>query len=150
MSLEEKVNEGIKAAMKAREEARLRGLRAIKTALLLEKTSGSHKALSGADETRLLQKLAKQRRESLTIYREQQREDLARIEEEELAVLEEFLPRQMDEAALRESLKQIIAETGAATPADMGKVMGVATRKLAGKADGSAIAATVKALLSGQ
>jgi uncharacterized protein YqeY len=127
----------------------LRGLRAIKAAIILARTSeGAGGQLPEADETRLLQKLVKQRRDSLAIYRQQNREDLARKEEEEIAVIEKFLPKQMDESALKAALVRIIEETGAATPADIGKVMGVATKQLAGQADGKTINAIARQLLS--
>lgn len=149
MSLELNINAAIKAAMLAKSEAELRALRAIKAAILLAKTAeGSSGELTEADETKLLQKLAKQRRDSLEIFRQQNREDLAVKEEEELEVIERFLPKQLDEKELREAVTRIIAETGATTPADMGKVMGAATKQLAGKADGKAISALVKELLS--
>jgi uncharacterized protein YqeY len=147
MSLEQAINDGIKAAMKARNEPELRGLRAIKSAILLEKTAGKGE-LDAAGELKMLQKLAKQRKDSLDIFRSQKREDLARKEEEELAVIERFLPRQMSEEELRNALKEIIATTGASSPADMGKVMGVASKQLAGKADGKTISALVKELLA--
>lgn len=148
MSLEAQINDGIKAAMKAQQEPELRGLRAIKAAILLAKTSGEHKeGLSSQDETKLLQKLIKQRKDSLDIFRAQHREDLATREEEEIAVISRFLPAQMSEEALRAKLKEIISETGAAGPGDMGKVMGTATKQLAGKADGKAISAIVRELL---
>lgn len=149
MSLEEKINDGIKTAMKAKNDADLRSFRAIKAAILLAKTSSGYKGeLTESDEISILQKLAKQRKDSLDIYRQQNREDLARIEEEELEVIGRFLPRQMSAGELRDQLKEIIASTGASSPADMGKVMGVATRQLAGKADGKTIAAAVKDLLN--
>lgn len=100
------------------------------------------------DETKLLQKLVKQRKDSLAIYQEQKRPDLAKKEEEEIAVIEKFLPKQLDEAALRTILARIIAETGASSPADMGKVMGIATKELAGQADGKTIGAVAKELLA--
>lgn len=149
MSLEQKINEGIKAAMLAKNEPELRGLRAIKAAVLLARTAEGWKGdLTPADESRLLQKLVKQRKDSLEIFRQQRREDLAKKEEEEIAVIERFLPEQMGEKELKEVLQQIIAETGASSPADLGKVMGAATKQLAGKADGKAISAMVKELLS--
>jgi len=149
MSLEQKVNEGIRTAMLARNEPELRGLRAIKAAVLLAKTAeGGKGELPEAEEIKLLQKLVKQRRDSLEIFRQQKREDLAKKEEEEIAVIEKFLPKQMDEKELREILNKIITETGAASPADMGKVMGAANRQLAGKADGKTIATLVKELLA--
>lgn len=149
MSLEQQVNEGIKAAMKAKNEAELRGLRAIKAALLLVKTSGGFKGeVTQSDELKLLQKLVKQRKESFDIYKQQNRNDLAQKEEEEITVIERFLPRQLSGDELRQILKKIIADTGAASPSDMGKVMGIATKQLAGKADGKAISGIVKELLS--
>jgi uncharacterized protein YqeY len=149
MSLELNINAAIKAAMLAKSEAELRALRAIKAALLLAKTAeGGGGELTEADETKLLQKLAKQRKDSLDIFRQQNREDLAVKEEEELAVIEKYLPKQMDEAELKAAIAGIIASTGASSPADMGKVMGAATKQLAGKADGKAISAVVKELLA--
>jgi uncharacterized protein YqeY len=149
MSLELNVNAAIKAAMLAKNEAELRALRAIKAAVLLAKTAeGGGAELTEDDETKLLQKLAKQRKDSLEIFRKQNREDLAVKEEEELAVIEKYLPKQMEEAELRAAITEIIAATGASSPADMGKVMGVATKQLAGKADGKAISGLVKELLA--
>ncbi|RAJ85761.1 hypothetical protein CLV59_102466 [Chitinophaga dinghuensis] len=148
MSLELNINAEIKTAMLGKKEADLRALRAIKAAILLAKTAeGSTGELTEADETKLLQKLAKQRRDSLEIFQQQNRQDLAVKEEEELVVIERFLPKQMDEAELRTALADIIKSVGAASPADMGKVMGAATKQLAGKADGKAISAMVKELL---
>jgi uncharacterized protein YqeY len=139
----------LKTAMLAKDEASLRGLRAIKAAIILAKTSeGAGGELKEADETKLLQKLVKQRKDSLAIYQQQGREDLARKEEEEIVVIERFLPSQMDAAALKEALTKIIAETGAASPADIGKVMGAATKQLAGQADGKTINAMARELLS--
>lgn len=149
MSLEQNINGAIKTAMLAKAEAELRALRAIKAAVLLAKTAeGGGGELTEADELKLLQKLAKQRKDSLDIFRQQNREDLAKKEEEELAVIERYLPKQMDEAEIRAVLTDIIASTGASSPADMGKVMGVATKQLAGKADGKVISALVKELLT--
>lgn len=149
MSLEQNINGAIKTAMLAKAEAELRALRAIKAAVLLAKTSeGSTGELTEADELKLLQKLAKQRKDSLEIFRQQNRADLAQKEEEELAVIERYLPQQMDEAAIRAEVTAIIAAVGASSPADMGKVMGAATKQLAGKADGKAVAAIVKELLT--
>ncbi|QJB34153.1 GatB/YqeY domain-containing protein [Chitinophaga oryzae] len=148
MSLETNINAEIKTAMLGKKEADLRALRAIKAAILLAKTAeGSTGELTEADESKLLQKLAKQRKDSLEIFRQQNREDLAKKEEEELEVIERFLPKQMTEEELRVALTGIIASVGAASPADMGKVMGAATKQLAGKADGKAISAMVKELL---
>jgi len=149
MSLELNINAAIKTAMLAKAEADLRALRAIKAAILLAKTSeGGGGELTEADETKLLQKLAKQRKDSLDIFRAQNREDLAVKEEEELVVIEKYLPKQMSESELKEAVSAIIASTGASSPADMGKVMGVASKQLAGKADGKAISALVKELLA--
>lgn len=148
MSLETNINAEIKTAMLGKKEADLRALRAIKAAILLAKTAeGSTGELTEADESKLLQKLAKQRKDSLEIFRQQNREDLAKKEEEELEVIERFLPKQMTEDELRVALTDIIAAVGAASPADIGKVMGAATKQLAGKADGKAISAMVKELL---
>ncbi|HXB06859.1 MAG TPA: GatB/YqeY domain-containing protein [Puia sp.] len=149
MALEQNVMAQLKTAMLAKDEASLRGLRAIKAAIILAKTSeGSGGELKEADEAKLLQKLVKQRKDSLAIYQEQGRADLAKKEEEEIAVIERFLPKQMDEAALKEALAKIIAETGATSPADIGKVMGAATKQLAGQADGKTINAIARELLS--
>ena len=149
MSLEVNINAAIKAAMLAKSEAELRALRAIKAAILLAKTAeGGGAELGEAEETKLLQKLAKQRKDSLDIFRQQNREDLAKKEEEELEVIEKYLPKQLEESELRSIIAEIIASTGASSPADMGKVMGVATKQLAGKADGKAISALVKELLA--
>ncbi|HVU98804.1 MAG TPA: GatB/YqeY domain-containing protein [Puia sp.] len=139
----------LKTAMLAKDEASLRGLRAIKAAIILAKTSeGAGGELKEADETKLLQKLVKSRKDSLEIYQQQGRADLARKEQEEIAVIERFLPKQMDEAALKAAVAKIIAETGATSPADIGKVMGAATKQLAGQADGKMINAVARELLS--
>src|ERR1700753_4314329 len=125
MALEQKVMAELKTAMLAKNEAALRGLRAIKAAIILAKTSeGAGGELKEADETKLLQKLVKQRKDSLTIYQQQQRADLAQKEEEEIAIIEKFLPKQMDEAALKAILEKITADTGPPSPANIGKVMG--------------------------
>lgn len=149
MSLEVTINSEIKTAMLAKDEAGLRGLRAIKSAILLAKTAdGRNGELTQDDEVKLLQKLAKQRKDSLEVFKTQNREDLAKKEEEELAVIEKYLPAQMSEAELRDALKEVISAVGAAGPGDMGKVMGTATKQFAGKADGKMISAIVKELLS--
>ena len=148
MSLELKVNEEIKNAMRAKDEATLRSLRAIKAAILIEKTSGSGTEISEADEIKMLQKMAKQRRDSLDIFVKQNREDLAIKEREELTVIERFLPQQMSTEELSIEIKTIIAEMGITNPAEMGKVMGAANKKLAGKTDGKAISEMVKQLLA--
>lgn len=148
MSLEQKINDEIKRAMLAREKVRLESLRAVKAAILLEKTSGRSHELTDADVTRLMQKLVKQRRESAEIYSAQNRPELAENELAEAACIEEFLPRQLSADELEKALGEIISETGASSPADMGKVMGIATKRLAGRADGKAVSETVKRLLS--
>jgi uncharacterized protein YqeY len=149
MSLEQQIMAELKTAMLAKDEKTTRSLRAIKAAILLARTSeGSTGELKEDDEIKLLQKMVKQRKDSLEIYEQQKREDLAQKEREEIEVIEKFLPKQMSADELREELKKIIEETGASSPAEMGKVMGVATKKLAGKADGKTISATVKELLS--
>lgn len=148
MSLETTVMARMKEAMKAKDEAGLRTLRAIKAAIILAKTSeGAGGEISEADEVKLLQKLAKQRKDSLEIFRQQNREDLAGKEQEELDIINTFLPAQLEGEALEKVIREIMAETGATGPADMGKVMGAATKKLAGQADGKSISAMVKQLL---
>lgn len=149
MSLEQKIMTDLKAAMLAKDEAALRSLRAVKAAILLAKTSeGAGGELKKEDEMKLLQKLVKQRRDSLEIFRQQNREDLAKKEEEEIAVIEKFLPKAMAHDEVRSGIEKIIADTGASSPADMGKVMGVATKEFAGRADGKTISTMVKELLS--
>ncbi len=149
MSLETQIMDQMKDAMKAKDEAGLRGLRAIKAEIIKAKTEpGANGQISEDGELKLLQKLVKQRRDSLEIFEKQNREDLAKKEREEIAIIEKFLPKQFSEAELKDAIAKIISETGAASPADMGKVMGVATKQLAGKADGKAISAIVKELLA--
>lgn len=148
MSLEQKVMADLKTAMLAKDEKSVRSLRAIKAAIIIAKTAeGAGGELKEEDEIKMLQKLVKQRKESLEIYQQQQRADLAQKEQEEIAVIEKFLPKQMDADELKAILSKIISETGASSPADMGKVMGLATKQLAGKADGKTISAMVKELL---
>ena len=148
MSLEQKIMTDLKTAMLAKDEKSLRGLRAIKAAILLAKTSeGAGGELKEDDEVKLLQKLVKQRKDSLEIYQQQKRTDLAQKEQEEIEVIEKFLPKQLSAEELQLEIKKIIAETGATSSADMGRVMGAATKKLSGKADGKTISATVKELL---
>ncbi len=149
MSLELNINEQIKAAMLAREEKTLRSLRAIKAAILIAKTSeGSGGEIKPEEETKILQKLVKQRKDSLEIFRQQNREDLAKKEEEEIEVIEKFLPKQLTAEELGEAIGKIVLELGASAPSDLGRVMGIASKQLAGKADGKAISAIVKELLS--
>jgi len=138
----------MKAAMLAKDEATLRGIRAIKAAILNAKTEkGASDVLTEETETKLLQKLVKQRKDALEIFEKENREDLAKKEREELAVIEKFLPKQMSQDELRVELKNIIQQVGASGPQDMGKVMGVATKALAGKIDGKSISTAVKELL---
>ena len=139
----------LKAAMLAKDEPALRSLRAVKAAILLAKTAdGASGELKEEEEMKILQKLVKQRRDSLEIFRQQNREDLAKKEEEEISVIEKFLPKALSQDELREAIRKIIADTGALKPADMGKVMGVATKQFAGRADGRTISNLVKELLS--
>jgi len=149
MSLEDKTMALMKDAMKSKDEKTLRGLRAIKAAIILAKTSeGAGGKVTEADEVKLLQKLIKQRKDSLEIYQQQNRQDLAQKEMEEIAVIEQFLPKQLSSDELKSIIAGIIKETGASSPADMGKVMGAANKQLAGQADGKTISTVVKELLS--
>ncbi|MBL0233677.1 MAG: GatB/YqeY domain-containing protein [Chitinophagaceae bacterium] len=149
MSLEQKIMTDLKAAMIAKDEAALRSLRAVKAAILLAKTAEGGKGdISEDEEIKLLQKLVKQRKDSLEIFQQQNRADLAKKEEEEIAVISKFLPKQMSQEEIREELQAIISATGATGPGDMGKVMGLASKQLAGKADGKTISALVKELLA--
>ncbi len=149
MSLEQDIMLQLKEAMKAKDDAALRSLRAIKAAILLAKTSGGSGEMTADDEIKLLQKLVKQRRDSIDIFTQQSRPELAAKEEEEVAVISRFLPAQLEGHELKAAILAIVKETGASQPSDMGKVMGVATKQLAGKADGKAISAVVKEVLSG-
>ncbi len=149
MSLENKIGEEIKTAMRAKNQAELRTLRAIKANIILAKTAEGAKEITEADELKMLQKMAKQRRDSLDIFKQQNREDLAQKEEEELEIISRFLPQQLSAEELKAEVQKIMEETGASSPADMGKVMGAASKKLAGKADGKLISETVKQLLAG-
>ncbi len=148
MTLEERVMQELKAAMKAKDQAALRALRAIKSEILLAKAEGSDKTLSEAREMQIIQRLIKQRKDSLAIFEKEGREDLAKKERDEIAVIERFLPEQLPEAELESRLKAIVADTGASSMRDMGKVMGRATQELAGKADNKTISEMVKRLLS--
>ena len=139
----------LKTAMLAKNEKALRSLRAVKAAILLAKTSGSAAGeLKEEDEIKLLQKLVKQRKESLEIYQQQNRTDLAQKEQEEIEIIEKFLPQQLSAEELKTILIKIIAEVGASSPADIGKVMGSATKQLGGRADGKTISTLVKELLA--
>ncbi len=149
MSLETEVMSLMKDAMKNKDEALLRGLRAIKAEIIKAKTEpGANGVISSDIEMKLLQKLVKQRKDSLAIFEQQNRADLASKEAEEIAVIEKFLPAQMSEAAIKKVLQEIIAEVGATGPQDLGKVMGVASKQLAGKADGKVISALTKDMLT--
>ncbi len=149
MNLEEKVMADLKAAMLAKDEKSLRSLRAIKAAIINLKTSeGFSGEVKDDDEIKLLQKLVKQRKDSLEIYEKQNREDLAVKEREEIEVIEKFLPKQMNEEELKNIIEKIVQKSGASSPADMGKVMGTANKELAGKADGKTIASIVKDILT--
>jgi uncharacterized protein YqeY len=149
MALEQEIMTRLKAAMLAKDEAALRSLRAIKAAILLAKTAeGAAAEMTAEDEIKLLQKMVKQRKDSLEIFQQQQRPELAQKEQEEIAVIEQFLPTQLSEEEVRSIVADIIARTGASSPADMGKVMGVATKELAGKAEGKMVASLVKELLA--
>ena len=149
MGLKASVESEIKNAMLARDKDRLRALRAIKSLILLEETKeGAGAELSKEDEMKLLTKAAKQRKDSADIYKQQNREDLYSVEIAELEIISEFLPKQLTEAELEAELKAIISESGATGRKDMGKVMGIASKALAGKADGKAISQKVKELLS--
>lgn len=150
MNLETQIMTEMKEAMKAKNEGVLRALRAIKAEIIKAKTDpGAGGEIDEATEQKFLQKMMKQRRDSLDIFEKQGREDLAAKEKEEMAVIEKFLPKQLGESELKEIVKKIIAETGASSPADMGKVMGVASKQLAGKADGKTISNMVKEILAG-
>ena len=149
MSLEQQVMSEMKDAMKAKNEGILRALRAIKAEIIKAKTDpGAGGEINEATEQKFLQKMMKQRRDSLEIFEKQGRADLAQKEKEEMAVIEKFLPEQLTEPEIKEVLLKIIAETGASSPADMGKVMGVASKQFAGKADGKTISTIVKELLA--
>jgi len=147
MTLEDKVMEALKEAMRAKDQAALRTLRSIKAAILIFKTSGSGEVLDTTAEIRILQKMVKQRKESAGIFHQQSRKDLAAIEEEEITILEHFLPAQLGAEELQKVLQDIIASTGASSAKDMGKVIAAANQQLAGRAEGKAIAEMVKQLL---
>ncbi|MBC7422788.1 MAG: GatB/YqeY domain-containing protein [Ferruginibacter sp.] len=149
MSLEQQIMTEMKDAMKAKNEGVLRSLRAIKAEIIKAKTEpGAGGEINEATEQKFLQKMMKQRRDSLEIFEKQGREDLAIKEREEIQTIERFLPKQMGEAEIREAVAGIITQVGATSPADMGKVMGAATKQLAGLADGKIISTMVKELLS--
>lgn len=148
MNLESRIMGDLKEAMKAKDQAALRTIRAIKAAILLQKTDGSGAELTEDMEIKMIQKLAKQRQDSFDIFVKQNRQDLAEIEKDELEVLKRYLPEQLSEDKIREIVVGIIATTGAEGMKDMGKVMGMASKELAGKADGKTISGIVKAVLT--
>jgi uncharacterized protein len=148
MTLEQRINEDLKTAMKAGDKAGLRAIRSIKSAILIFNTDGSGQALTPDKEIQMLQKLVKQRQDSLDIFRQQNRADLAVIEEEEMEVIRRYLPEQLSDEELKEAIQKIVADTGASGMKDMGKVMGMANQQLAGKAEGARIAVLVKQLLA--
>lgn len=147
MSLEEQIQQDIKAAMLAKEKVKLVSFRAIKAEILLAKTADGSEKISDEAVIKIIQKLVKQRKETAQIYKEQNRSELAENELAEAKCMEIYLPKQLSESELTDELKKIIAQLGASAPSDMGKVMGVASKQLAGKADGRAISAIVKELL---
>ncbi|MFN5325405.1 MAG: GatB/YqeY domain-containing protein [Bacteroidota bacterium] len=148
MTLEEKINAEIKAAMLSKNEPALRALRAVKSAILLAKTSGTSTQLTTDDELKILQKLVKQRKESVEIFLQQGRQDLAGTEQEEIAVIEKYLPEQLSEQEVRSELESLVKSLGASSPADTGKVMAVASKAFAGRADNKMVAQLLKQLLS--
>ena len=148
MSLQEQVTQQLKTAMKAKDSVALESLRAIKSAILLTQTQAGAKDLTPEDEIKLVQKLVKQRKDSAEIFREQGRIDLAEPEEAQIKIIEQFLPEQLDEAAIAKIIEDIITQTNSEGMKDMGKVMGMATKAMAGKADGKTISAIVRQKLS--
>ena len=146
MSLEDTINADLKTAMLNKNEAALRGLRAVKQAILLAKTSGGG-SITSADELKMLQKLVKQRKESVEIYKQQKRDDLAKSEIEEIEVIEKYLPKQLNEDEIRDELKTIIERNNANGPGDMGRIMGLASKHFAGKADNKLVSQLLKQLL---
>ena len=148
MNISDQINEDLKAAMRSKDKITLEALRAAKTAFTLARTQGGSKELNEADELKIIQKLVKQRNDSATIYREQARDDLYQKEIAEAKVLEKYLPEKMSTDELTDYLKKLIQNLGASGPQDMGKVMGTATKELAGKADGKEISAIVREILS--
>lgn len=148
MTIQDRLNADLKTAMKEKNQAALRAIRAAKTAFMLALTDGSGQEIDERKEIEIIQKLIKQRQESLDIYMKQMREDLAEKEREELAILEAYLPEQMSDADLDNYIKEVISKTGAASMKDMGKVMGIVNAEIAGKADPKVIAAKVKSFLS--
>lgn len=148
MNLEEKINADIKAAMLAKAKDKLEALRAVKSAILLAKTEKGNETIAEEAEIKLLQKLVKQRKETAEIYKTQNRQDLADVELLQASIIEKYLPEQMDKAQLQQIIKDIIQKSGANSVKDMGKVMGLASKQLAGKADNKTISEIVKELLN--
>lgn len=148
MSLQQNIDQDIKSAMLSKDSSRLRGLRAIKAALLVAKTEKGAELVTEDTEIKVLQRLVKQRKESAEIYQTQNRQDLYQIELEELQVIEAYLPKQMDKDEINAHISAVIKQTGAVGMKDMGKVMGIVNKDLAGKADGKTISELVKALLA--
>ncbi len=149
MPIAEKINEEIKKALKSGDKGRLRAIRAIKAALLLAQKEGAYTEIDDTRAIQIIQKLIKQRKESLEIYEKSGREDLAKREREELEVLQTYLPQQLSEEEIRQHAQQVIEQLGAASMKDMGKVMGRLTKELAGRADNAVVAKIVKQLLGG-
>lgn len=148
MSIQEQINADVITAMKAKDEVSLRALRGLKSALLLAASEpGANGLVSDEAALKIFQKLAKQRKESLEIYLQNKREDLAKVEQEELAVIEKYLPKQMGEEEIKTILQGVLAEAGASSAADFGRMMPLAMKALAGKADGKIISAVLKQLL---
>ena len=148
MSIQKEVMEQMKAAMKSKDKVALESLRALKSEFLLANTSGGSVELSDADELKIVQKLVKQRKDSAAIFAEQGRDDLADPEIAQAKILEQFLPQQLSEEELKKAIGEIVSQTGASSMRDMGKVMGIASKQLGGKADGKAISMVVKEMLS--
>lgn len=148
MSLIDKINPDLISAMKSKNESALRAIRAVKSALLILKTESAGKEISEEEENKLLQRLVKQRKESIEVFSAQNRKDLATLEMEELVIIESYLPKQMTSDEIEVELKKIISESGASSISDLGKVMPLAIKKFAGKADGKTISEILKRLLS--
>lgn len=148
MNLFDRINEDLKDAMRAKDQGRLRAVRAIKAALLLMKTETADKEISEADEIKLLQRLVKQRKDSIEVFQKQDRDDLVAEEKEELIFIETYLPQQLSLDEVRSILTEIINEVGAQSMSDMGKVMPVAMQRLAGKSDGKTISEVIKSILA--
>jgi uncharacterized protein len=148
MSLEIKISNDLKEAMKAKNEIRLRSIRGIKAAIMTLKTSGANIVITEDDEIKLLQKMVKQRKDSLSIFEQQGRAELAKVERDEIEVIESYLPKQLSEGEIEAIVREAITTTGASSVKDMGKVMGVASKQVAGRAEGAVISGIVKRLLA--